>query len=108
MLFAGFIYAKKKNFLKHDKLTKIAVFLGSLAFVWMGYSLIFSFLAFISMTFKGVLIVSHVIAGLLALFMGISIVLDEIKKTKNIMRVTFVSWTVAIFFGILLYIFYMA
>ncbi len=108
ILFAGFIYAKKKNFLKHDKLTKIAVLLGSLAFVWMGYSLIFSFLAFISMTFKGVLIVFHVIAGLLALFMGLSIVLDEIKKTRVIMRLTLISWTVAIFFGILLYILYIA
>jgi ammonia channel protein AmtB len=75
ILFAGFIYARKKNFLKHDKLTKIAVLLGSLAFAWMGYSLIFNFLPFISMTFKGLLIVSHVIIGLLALFMGIFLVL---------------------------------
>ena len=108
ILFAAFIYARRKNFLKHDKLTKIAALLGSMAFVWMGYSLIFNFLEFISMTFRGVLIVSHVIIGILALYMGVFIVLDDIKKTKTSMRVAFVSWIGAISLGVLLYILYIA
>ena len=106
ILFSGLIYAKKKNFLKHDKMSKILVFIGSLSFLWMGYSLISNFLAFISMTFRDLLIVSHVIVGLLALFMGIFLVLDEIEKTKTSMRVTFVSWTGAILLGVILYIMY--
>ncbi|MCE8425886.1 MAG: hypothetical protein J5U17_08930 [Candidatus Methanoperedens sp.] len=108
ILFLGFIYARKKNFLKHDKTAKIAVLIGGLSFVWMSYSLLFNFLALISMTFMGLLIVFHVIIGLLALFMGISLVLDEMNKTKASMKVTFVSWAITIFFGVILYIMYIA
>lgn len=108
ILFSGLIYAKKKNFLKHDNLAKISVLIGSLSFVWMGYSLISNFLAFISMTFRGLLIVSHAVIGLLALFTGIFFVLDELKKTKTAMIVTFISWAVAIFLGVLLYTIYVA
>jgi hypothetical protein len=108
ILFLGLIYAKKKKFLKHDKLAKISVLIGSLSFVWMAYSLISNFLALISMTFRGLLIVSHVVIGLLALFTGIFFVLDEIQKTKTIMIVTFISWAAAIFLGVLLYIIYLA
>lgn len=108
ILFLAFIYARKQNFLKHDKMSRIAILLGSLSFVWMGYSLISNFLALISLTFKGLLIVSHLIVGLLALFMGIFTVLDEIKKTKTSMRVIFVSWTGAIFLGAVIYIIYLA
>jgi uncharacterized membrane protein YozB (DUF420 family) len=99
---------ERKIFLKHDKTAKAAILMGGMAFVWMGYSLISKFLALISMNFRGLLIVSHVIIGLFALFLGIFIVLDEIKKTKNFMRVTFFSWTIAIFLGVVLYIFYIA
>jgi uncharacterized membrane protein YozB (DUF420 family) len=108
MLFLGLIYVKKKNFLKHDKLAKVSVLIGSLSFVWMAYSLISNFLALISMTFRGLLIVSHVVIGLLALFTGIFFVLDEIQKTKTVMIVTFISWAAAIFLGVLLYIIYVA
>ncbi len=108
ILFLGLICAKKKNFLKHDKMAKISVLIGSLSFAWMGYSLVSSFLALISMTFRGLLIVSHVVIGLLALFMGIFFVLDEIQKTKTAMIVTFISWAAAIFLGVLLYIIYLA
>ncbi len=108
ILFSAFVYARKRNFLKHDKMARIAVLLGSLSFVWMGYSLISNFLAVISLNFRGLLIVSHVITGLLALFTGIFILLDEVKKTKTSMRVTFISWTGAVFLGILLYIVYIS
>jgi uncharacterized membrane protein YozB (DUF420 family) len=106
ILILGFVYARKKNFLKHDAMAKIAILIGSSSFVWMGYSLISNFLAFISINFMGLLIVSHVIIGLSALFMGVSLVLDEIKKTKTFMKVTFISWTAAIFLGVVLYIIY--
>jgi hypothetical protein len=108
ILLLGLIYAKKKNFLNHDKMAKIAVLIGSLSFVWMGYSLISNLLALISMTFRGSLIVSHVIIGSLAIFMGVFLVLDEIKKTETSMRIIFVSWTAAIFLGAVLYIMYLA
>jgi len=108
ILFAGLIFARKKHFLKHDKMAKMAVIIGVLSFLWMGYSLISNFLALISMSIMGLLIVSHVIIGLLALFMGVFLVLDEIKKTKTFMRVTFVSWIAAIFLGVLSYIMYIA
>lgn len=108
ILIFGFVYARRKNFLKHDKLAKISVIIGSLSFTWMGYSLISNFLALISVTFRGMLIVSHAVIGLLALFTGIFFVLDEIKKTKTFMTVTFISWAAAIFLGVLLYIIYLA
>lgn len=108
LLFLGFIYTRQKKFLMHDKMNKIAILLCSLSFLWMGYSFISNFLALISGTFKGVLIVSHVIIGLFALFTGIFLVLDEIKKTKNHMRIAFVSWAMAIFSGVILYIMYFA
>lgn len=108
ILFSGLVYARKKNFSNHDKMAKIAILIGSLSFVWMGYSLISNFLTLVAMTFMGFLIVSHVIIGLLALFMGIFLILDEIKKTKNSMRAIFISWAAAIFLGALLYIMYLA
>jgi hypothetical protein len=107
ILILGFIYAKRKNFLKHDKMAKISVLVGSLSFVWMGYSLISNFLALISMTFRGLLIVSHAVIGLMALFVGMFFVLDEIRKTKTSMIITFISWAMAIFLGVLLYIIYL-
>ncbi|MGB8216650.1 MAG: hypothetical protein WCE94_05035 [Candidatus Methanoperedens sp.] len=104
ILFLGLIYVKKKNFLKHDKMAKISVLIGSLSFTWMGYSLVSNFLALISTNFMGLLIVSHAVIGLLALFTGIFFVLDEIKKTKTAMIVTFISWAMAIFLGVCIYL----
>ncbi|MFA4934559.1 MAG: hypothetical protein WC568_01860 [Candidatus Methanoperedens sp.] len=103
-IFLGYIYARKKNFLKHDITAKIAVLLGGLSFVWMGFSLVSNFLPLISMTFMGLLIVSHAITGLLALFMGIFLVFNEIKKTKTPMRVVFLLWAAAMFLGVIVYI----
>lgn len=109
LLFSGSIYTRRKKFLKqHDTASKIAVLVGYLSLMWMGFSLVSNFLPLISITLTGLLIVSHAIIGLFALFMGLFLVLDEIKKTKISMQVTFFSWTAAIFLGIVLYIVYIA
>lgn len=104
ILCSGAAYVRRKNFLKHDEMAKIAVFLGGLSFIWMGYSLVSNFLALISLTYTGLLVASHVVTGLLALFMGIFLVFDEIKKTKTSMRLAFSLWTIAMFLGVILYI----
>lgn len=103
ILVLGVIYLRRKNFLKHDKMAKIAVLLGSLSFIWMGFSLASNFLALISANLMGLLIVAHIVTGAIGLFMGIFLVLDEIKKTKTSMSLTFSFWTVAMFLGFLLY-----
>ncbi|CAG0949378.1 MAG: hypothetical protein MPEBLZ_02279 [Candidatus Methanoperedens nitroreducens] len=103
ILFLGWKYAKTKNFLKHDITAKTSVLLGGLSFIWMGFSLVSNLASFISTTLMGILIFSHMIIGLLALFMGLFLVLGEIKKTRMFMIITFSSWIAAMFLGIILY-----
>ncbi len=103
MLILGWVYAKRKDFLKHDSTAKISVLLCSLSFIWMGFSLVSDLLQLISATFAGTLIFFHMIIGSLALFMGIFLVLGEIKKTKIYMIIAFFSWTAAMFLGVMLY-----
>ncbi len=103
ILILGRVYAKRKKFLKHDRTAKISVLLGSLALIWMGFSLVSDILPLISTTSVGALIFFHMITGSLALFMGIFLVLGEIKKTKIYMIITFFSWTAAIFLGVMSY-----
>ncbi|MBE0522332.1 MAG: hypothetical protein IBX39_08740 [Candidatus Methanoperedenaceae archaeon] len=87
-------------------MANIAVVLGSLSFIWMAFSFIYSFLGLISMDFTGFIIVSHATIGLIALFTGIFFALNEIKKTRNTMRAGFLLWTLAILTGFLLYLDY--
>jgi len=103
ILFLGWKYAKTKNFLKHDTTAKTSVMLGSLSFIWMGFSLVSNLASFISTTLMGILIFSHVIIGLLALFMGLFLVMGEIKKIRMFMIITFSSWIAAMFLGVILY-----
>ena len=103
ILFLGWKYAKTKNFLKHDITAKTSVLLGSLSFIWMGFSLVSNLASLISTTLMGILIFSHMIIGLLALFMGLFLVLGEIKKTRMFMIITFSSWIAAMFLGVILY-----
>lgn len=103
ILFSGWIYAKRKNFLKHDKTAKASILLASLSFMWMGFSLVSDLLSLISMTLTGLLIFFHTVTGLTALFMGLFLVLGEIKKTKMSMIIAFSSWTAAMFLGLMLY-----
>lgn len=103
ILFLGWKYAKTKNFLKHDITAKTTVLLGSLSFIWMGFSLVSNLASLISTTLMGILIFSHMIIGLLALFMGLFLVLGEIKKIRMFMIITFSSWIAAMFLGVILY-----
>ena len=103
ILFLGWKYAKTKNFLKHDKTARASVLLGGLSFIWMGFSLVSDLLLLISTNLTGLLIFSHVIIGLLALFMGLFLVLGEIKKTRMFMIISFSSWTTAMFLGVVLF-----
>lgn len=103
ILLLGWKYAKIKNFLKHDLTAKTSVLLGALSFIWMGFSLVFNLLSLISTTPTRLLIFSHVIIGLLALFIGLFLVLGEIKKTRTFMMVAFSSWAAAMFLGVILY-----
>lgn len=103
ILFLGWKYAKTKSFLKHDKTAKISVFLSGLSFIWMGFSLVSNLMSLISTTLISLLIFSHVIIGLLALFMGLFLVLGEIKKTRMFMMVSLSSWAAAMFLGVILY-----
>lgn len=106
LLLAGVVYAKKKDFLKHDRNARIAVILASISITWMGFSLISSFNAFIS-TF-GLLIIIHSVSGFIALLSGVFFVLNEVKKTKTSMLVVMILWTVAVSLGIVLYSYYMS
>ena len=103
ILFLGWKYAKTKNFLKHDNTVKTSVFLSGLSFIWMGFSLVSNLLSLISTTLTGLVILSHVIIGLLALFMGLFLALGEIKKTRMFMMIALYSWATAMFLGVILY-----
>ncbi len=102
ILLSGVVYARKKNFLKHIKMSRVAVLLGGLSFILMGFSLASNFLSLRSFDFMGLLIVSHAIIGVLALFMGILLVFDK-NKTKTTMKVAFFAWTLSMFMGVLLF-----
>ncbi len=102
-LLMAFIYAKRKNFLKHDKTTKTSVFLGALSLIWMSYSLVSNLLSLISITSVDLIIVLHTVIGSLAMFTGSFMIFGEIKKTKTSMIIAFFSWTAAMFLGVILY-----
>ena len=103
ILLLGWRYAKRKNFLKHDKTSKASVLLGGLSFIWMGFSLVSNLVPLISVTLTGFVIFFHTITGTIALFMGLFLVLNEIKKTKTSMIIAFSLWTAAMFLGVMLY-----
>lgn len=108
ILFSASVYVKKKNLSKHFRLARIAVFLGIVSLIWMGYSLISHLLTgalFLDIT--GNLLVLHAIIGSLALFAGVFFAFDRlIKKTIIPMRIVFFLWTAALFLGIIFYISY--
>lgn len=106
LLIAGTVYARRKNFIKHDKTAKIAVILGSLSLIWMGFSFVQNFLLHISFNTEGLLVISHAVMGTLALILGIFLVLDEIKKTKATMIAAILSWSAAMGMGVTKYIVY--
>lgn len=104
ILVSGVIYVKRKDFLKHFRMTRITVFLGVLSFIWMGYSLV-SYLQTLG-TIE-VLLVSHTITGSVALLAGVLFAFDRlVKKIKASMRTVFLLWALALVLGILFYINY--
>ena len=108
ILFSASVYVKRKYLSKHFKLARIAVFLGIVSLIWMGYSLISHLLTgalFLDIT--GNLLILHAIIGSLALFAGVFFAFDRlIRKTIIPMRIVFLLWTSALFLGIVFYINY--
>ncbi len=106
MLIIGVLYVKKKKFSNHYKMADIAVFFAMLTFLWMSFSFINNFKSLIYniKALTSLVVTIHVFAGLLALITGIFFVFNRfIKKVRNSMRITFLSWTAALLLGILLY-----
>jgi len=106
ILFSGSIYAKRKKFLNHFKMSRIAVFLGIVSLIWMGYSLI-SHIQTGAIFFDaiGTLFILHTAIGSLALLAGVFYAFDRlIRKTIIPMRAVFLLWTAALFLGIIFYI----
>jgi uncharacterized membrane protein YozB (DUF420 family) len=109
ILVSGVIYIKKKNYQRHVNLADIAVFLGILSFLWMGFSFISNFQLLISNISVSVNLIAiiHAITGLIVLITGIFFATNRyIKKTRNNMRMVFLLWAVAFFLGFELYIMY--
>ncbi len=109
ILLSGVIYVKKKNLQNHFKMADIAVFFGLLAFLWMGFSLVKNFKTLIlNITASSSLFtIIHVAIGLIALITGVLFVSNRyIKKIRFNMRIAFLLWAMALFFGIVLYTMY--
>jgi uncharacterized membrane protein YozB (DUF420 family) len=104
ILFQAIAFVKQKNFKIHIKMANTAVVLGSLSFIWMGFSFLSHYPGSISTDFPGLIIASHVTIGLIALSTGIFFAFNKIKKTVNTMRAGFLFWTLAVFSGFLLYL----
>jgi hypothetical protein len=107
ILCLGVVYAKKGILLRHFRMTRLAVFLLILAFIWMGPRFIGSLHILISrLTALPILLtVFHVIIGTSALLAGIFLAFDMvIKKTRNPMRTVFLLWILALLLGIATYI----
>ncbi len=109
ILSSSVIYVKKKNFQNHFKMADIAVFCGLLAFLWMGFSLVKNFKTLIlNITASSSLFtIIHVVIGLIALLIGVFFTSNRyVKKIRSNMRMTFLLWALALFFGIVLYTMY--
>ncbi len=107
ILCLGVVYAKKGILLRHFRMTRHAVFILILAFIWMGPGFIGSLHILISrLTALPILLtVFHVIIGTSALLAGIFLAFDMvIKKTVNPMRTVFLLWVLALLLGIATYI----
>jgi hypothetical protein len=107
ILCLGIVHAKRGILLRHFKMTRIAVLLLIIAFIWMGPRFIGSFHIIISrLTALPILItVFHVVIGTFALLSGIFLAFDVvIKKTRNPMRTVFLLWILAMLLGIVTYI----
>ncbi len=107
ILLLGVVYAKRGILLTHFKMTRLAVLLLIIAFIWMGPRFIGSFHIIISrLTALPILItVFHAIIGTSALLAGIFLAFDMvIKKTRYPMRTVFLLFILALLLGIATYI----
>ena len=107
ILCLGVVYAKRGILLTHFKMTRLAVLLLIMAFIWMGPRFIGSFHIIISrLTALPILItVFHAIIGTSALLAGIFLAFDMvIKKTRYPMRTVFILLILALLLGIATYI----
>jgi len=107
ILWSGVVYAKRGILLTHFKMTRLAVLLLIMAFIWMGPRFIGSFHIIISrLTALPILItVFHAVIGTSALLAGIFLAFDMvIKKTRYPMRTVFILLILALLLGIATYI----
>jgi NAD/NADP transhydrogenase beta subunit len=107
ILCLGVVYAKRGILLRHFKMTRLAVLLLIIAFIWMGPRFIGSIHIITSrLTALPILItVFHAVIGISALLTGIFLAFDMvIKKTRYPMRTVFLLWILALFLGIATYI----
>jgi hypothetical protein len=103
----GVVYAKKGIFQRHFKMTRLAVLLASIAFMWMGFILIRFFQIIFSnlTTLLSLVRLFHIVIGTFALLIGMFFALDRIiKKTRYPMRTVFILWTLALLLGIAIYV----
>ena len=107
ILCSGVVYVKRGILLRHFKMTRIAVLLLIIAFIWMGPRFIGSFHIIISrLTALPILItLFHAVIGISALLAGIFLAFDKvIKKTRYPMRAVFLLWILTLLLGIATYI----
>jgi hypothetical protein len=107
VLCLGVVYTKRGILLGHFKLTRLAVLLLIIAFIWMSPRFIGSFHIIVSsLTDLPILImVFHAVIGTSALLAGIFFGFDiVIKKTHYPMRIVFLLWILALLLGIGTYI----
>jgi NAD/NADP transhydrogenase beta subunit len=107
ILCLGVVYAKRGILLTHFKMTRLAVLLLIIAFIWMGPRFIGSFRIIISrLTALPILItVFHAVIGTSAMLAGIFLAFDiVIRKTRYPMRTVFLLWILALLLGIATYI----
>ncbi len=107
ILCLGVVYAKRGIFVRHFKMTRLAVLLLIIAFIWMGPRFIGSLhIIIFRLTALPILItVFHAVIGTSALVAGIFLAFDRvIKKTRYPMRTVFILWILALLLGIATYI----
>ncbi len=107
VLCLGVVYAKRGVFVRHFTMTRLAVFLLVIAFIWMGPRFIGSLpIIIFRLTSLPVLItVLHAAIGASALLAGVFLAFDKaIKKTRYPMRTVFILWILALLLGITTYI----
>ncbi len=107
ILCLGVVYAKRGIFVRHFKMTRLAVLLLVIAFIWMGPRFIGSFhIIIFRLTSLTILItVLHAVIGASALLAGIFLAFDKaIKKARYPMRTVFLLWILALLLGIATYI----